>query len=557
MACIGSNYHAVGSSVAMNFLEAYHLVQDFTGGPSQPLRVVLSGTGDPLALYLKAAGARHGVAIDPLFIPFNTLPQYLLGGPDGTPEIFLLLPWDFAPELDWRSGIPLVMDKAVIVEGARATAERIQRRNACVGYLPAVVPPVLTDPDRMREILAILQGIAAGIGAFELPADGFSLTSYLGTGCPLRGASLGTIAIALVEAALRPRHESAKVLVSDLDNVMWRGVVAEDGLEGISFAPQGVGYRHFLYQTLLARLKNEGVLLAAVSRNDPEVALGPFRTGQMVLKEDDFVAIVASYHAKSAQVESLAEKLNLGLDAFVFVDDNEVELTEMGLKLPTVHCERFPARDDQLPGLLDRLNTHFRRLVVTPEDRERTSLYRRRLLGMVPSTAQGADLRAFLEGLEMTLVVHDRSVGDRERAVQLINKTSQFNINGRRVTDAEVARILAAGGRLFTATLTDKNGTHGEILAILIDGNEVVKSLVMSCRVFQRQAEFAFIAWLARGARPPRLFEVAETSRNEPARQFLTDPAFLPPANGRVEFDPTRFLKSHSDIGALIALVEP
>jgi len=541
----------------MNFLEAHRLVQSFAGGPSQPLRVVLSGTGDPLALYLKAAGAQRAVAVEPSFLPFNTLAQHLLGEPDPTPEVFLLLPWDLATELDWRSGIPLMIDQAEIVERARATAERIRRRNACVGYLPAVVPPLLADPDRTREILAILHSIVAGIGAFDLPPGTFSLTSYLGTGCPVAGGSLGAVATALVEAALQPRRESAKVLVSDLDNVMWRGVVAEDGLEGISFGPQGTGYRHFVYQTLLARLKNEGVLLAAVSRNDPEVALGPFRAGQMVLKEDDFVAIVASYHAKSAQVESLAEQLNLGLDAFVFVDDNEVELTEVGLKLPAVRCEPFPDRDEQLPGLLERLNTHFRRSAVTAEDRERTTLYRRRLSGMAPSTAQGADLRAFLEGLAMTLVVHDRSAGDRGRAVQLINKTNQFSINGRRIAEEEVAQILAAGGRLLTATLNDKNGTHGEILAILIDASDVVKAFVMSCRVFQRRAEFAFIWWLAGGARTPRVFEVEETSRNEPARQFLADPAFRHSGNGRVEFDSARFLKDHSDIGSLIQLVEP
>jgi FkbH-like protein len=541
----------------MTFLEAHRLVQSFAGGPARPLRVVLSGTGDPLVLYLRAAGAQRAVALEPSFLPFNTLAQHLLGEPDQTPETFLLLPWDLAPELDWRSGIPLTIDQAEVVERARATAERIRRRNACVGYLPAAVPPLLADPDRTRETLAILQGIAAGIGAFDLPSGAFSLTAYLGTGCPVGGGSLGAVAIALVEAALQPRHGSAKVLVSDLDNVMWRGVVAEDGLDGISFGPHGMGYRHFIYQTLLARLKSEGVLLAAVSRNDPEVALGPFRTGQMVLKEDDFVAVVASYHAKSSQVEALAEQLNLGLDAFVFVDDNEVELTEMRLKLPAVRCEPFPDREEQLPCLLDRLNAHFRRSVVTAEDRERTALYRRRLAGMVPSTAQGADLRAFLEGLAMTLVVHDRSLGNRERAVQLINKTNQFNINGRRVADEEVAAIVAAGGRLLTATLNDKTGTHGEILAILIDADDVVKSLVMSCRVFQRRAEFALMAWLAGGTRPPRVLEVAETSRNEPARQFLADPAFRLAGDGRVEFDAAHFLEAHADVGSLIHLVEP
>src|SRR5262249_16716974 len=257
------------------------------------------------------------------------------------------------------------------------------------------------------------------------------------------------------------------------------------------------------------------------------------------------------------QVELLAQQLNLGLDAFVFVDDNEIELAEMRLKLPAVRCEPFPQREDQLPDLLDRLNGHFRRSVVTAGDRERTTLYRRRLLGMAPSAAHGADLRAFLEGLAMTLVVHDRSTGDRGRAVQLINKTNQFSINGRRFAEEEVAQILAGGGRLLTATLNDKNGTHGEVLAILIDADGVVKAFVMSCRVFQRRAEFAFIGWLAGGARAPRVFEVEETSRNEPARQFLAEPAFRHSRNGRVEFDSARFLTDHSDVPSLIELVEP
>src|SRR5262245_33560591 len=160
MARVGGNHHAVRWSFAMNFLEAHRLVQSFAGGPSRPLRVVLSGTGDPLALYLKAAGAQRTVAIEPSFLPFNTLAQHILGEPDSTPEVFLLLPWDLASELDWRSGIPLMVDKAEIAERARATAERIRQRNACVGYLAAAVPPLLADPDQTREILAILHTIA-------------------------------------------------------------------------------------------------------------------------------------------------------------------------------------------------------------------------------------------------------------------------------------------------------------------------------------------------------------------------------------------------------------
>src|SRR5262249_18024454 len=155
---------------------------------------------------------------------------HLLGDPDKTSEAFLLFPWDFAAELDWRSGVPSAPDAAAIIDRARANAERIRRRPlARLAYVPAPVPPVFADPDRTREIIATLGGIAAGLGAVEIPSTCFSLASYLGTGCPIGGSSLGLVATALVDVALQSRRESAKVLVTDLDNVMWRGVVADEG----------------------------------------------------------------------------------------------------------------------------------------------------------------------------------------------------------------------------------------------------------------------------------------------------------------------------------------
>ncbi|MCC7127089.1 MAG: HAD-IIIC family phosphatase [Acidobacteria bacterium] len=540
----------------MTFLEAHRLVTGFSGGTSKALRIALSGVGDPLAIYLKAAATRHGIALEPQFLPFNTLHQHLLSPADGQTEVFLLLPWDLAPELDWRSGVPRTIDEAAVIDRARQIAASIARRHARVVYLPAPVPPVLPDAARLRALAFDLRAVAAAVGAVEAPADVFSLPSYFATGLAIAGGSLGAVGQMLIAAAFTSKPEPAKVVVTDLDNVMWDGVIAEDGLEGIHYGPLGAGYKHFVYQTLLARLKSEGILLAAVSRNDPEVARLPFQQGSMTLREDDFVSIVASYHAKSAQVAALAERLNLGLDAFVFVDDNEIELAEMHLELPGVRCEPFPKRDEDLPRALERISAHFDRPVITAEDRERTEMYRRRLAGMAPSDAQGGDLRAFLTGLDMSLALHDRSSGDRARAVQLINKTSQFNINGRRVTDEEVAAVLDAGGRLLTATLDDRNGTHGEILSILIDSDDVVRSFVMSCRVFNRRVEYAFLGSLARAARPPRVFEVATTSRNEPARTFLRSDAFSPDGDDRLRFDAERFLAEFGDDASLFRLVE-
>src|SRR4029453_17796696 len=189
-------------------------------------------------------------------------------------------------------------------------------------------------------------------------------------------------------------------------------------------------------------------------------------------------------------------------------------------------------------------------------DRERTELYRRRLAGMVPSDVAGADLTEFLRGLGMTLRVHDRSAGDRERAVQLINKTNQFNINGRRLSDGDVAAGLAAGGRLYTAALEDRTGSHGEVLGLLLTADGTVKSFVMSCRVLQRRAEPAFLTWLSGHPLGPRRFEVAVTPRNEPARKFLGDPAFAPSDAGVVAFDAEGSRRAHADDFALFKLVE-
>jgi FkbH-like protein len=277
----------------------------------------------------------------------------------------------------------------------------------------------------------------------------------------------------------------------------------------------------------------------------------------MPLQSSDFVAVVASYFSKSAQIRELARQLNLGLDAVVFVDDNPVELQEVAQQLPEVQCVAFPTHDDELPGLLADLQRRLGRREITAEDRNRTELYRRRLEGMVPQVEEGADLRDFLRDLKMRLVIHDRSTGDRTRAVQLINKTNQFNLNGRRVADEEVAAVLMAGGRLLTATLEDRTGSHGEILAMLITEDAQVTSFVLSCRVFQRRVETAFCSWLAQQPNRPLSMSFEATDRNEPFRMFLNDPSFSKVDAERMMWDASAFARDHALDLELFDLVAP
>lgn len=525
----------------MTFLEARQIVSTFQRGDPLPFLLAMSGTADPLDLFVRAAAAKRGRAAEMRALPFNTLGQALRAAPRPEErEVFLLLPWDFAPEADWRSGIPANPSSAAeLRSGAQRTADLlVARRAGRVLYVPAPLPPMLSDPAENASFAHWLLSLVWSLNGRVLPRDAFSLGIYLAAGCPIGGAWLGRIAEAVVDLALSEVAASSRVLVTDLDNVLWGGVIAEDGMEGIAFAPEGGGYRHFIFQSLLARLKREGVLLCAVSRNDGEVAREPLRSGRMLLGENDFVAVLASYHAKSAQIKQLANQLNLGLDSFVFVDDNPVELTEVSLALPDVRCVRFPQHDDDLAAFLNEVSSLFSRRATTSEDRERTEMYRRRLEGMVPSDLQGADLTRFLQDLKMTLTIHDRACGDRTRAVQLITKTNQFNLNGRRLTDVEVGAILDAGGRLFGATLTDRTGSHGEVLACLVAPDSTITSFVMSCRVFQRRVEYAFLAWLAARPSPPIGMHWAKTARNAPFQQFLCEVAGPTDGNGLVRLDP-------------------
>jgi FkbH-like protein len=519
----------------VKFLEAKRLVDGFEGGAPLPFLLSLSGSAEPFGLYLRAAAAKRGLNAIPRNLPFNTLAQSLRRERDGAEvEVMLLLPWDFVPESDWRSGPAGRADEAALREGALEVAQLVARRGARLLYLPAPIAPLLGDPQRNHALSLNLQGIAAGLGARMLPVDAFSLSGYFASGCPVGGEWIGRVAQDIVELAAPPLAAPKKVLITDLDNVMWSGGIAEDGLSGIAFDQDGRGYPHFVYQRFLRSLQSEGTLLAAVSRNDPDVALSPFHRRSMLLGEADFVAIIASYNAKSAQILELASQLNLGLDSFVFVDDNPVELAEVALALPAVRCVAFP-KADGLPGFFTDLAALFHRENVTAEDRERTALYRRRLEGLVPSALRGADISAFLKSLGMRLVINDRTREDRTRAVQLINKTNQFNLNGRRVTEEDVSAVLASGGRLYGASLTDRTGAHGEILACLVGKGGIIVSFVMSCRVFQRRVEHAFLAWLLSQPDPPVGMSWVSTPRNEPFARFLEEVrGERPPAEGVV-----------------------
>lgn len=509
----------------MKYLQAHRAVSALSAdAPTATLLLATSFQSENLDLYLQARHALAGQRLQVQHLPFNTLAQqsYTAASAD---EVWLMLPWDWLPETDWRTGLPpRPLDLADIEARLTALEQRLQQRRVPIVYLDAPLPPVMASQALQAQLVHRLRESAYRVNATLLDGRAFDLNAFLSSGVAIAGRSADAVAGVLYSAQYPSPRVPCKVLVTDLDQVMWHGIIGEDGVDGIQYRPEGSGYPHFLYQQALQRLKQSGTLIAAVSRNDADLARAPFEAGQMTLKDTDLVSILGSYQPKSAQIRHLLEQLSLGLDSVVFVDDNPVELSEVGTALPQVHCLRFPDTLAEFPNFLTKLMAHFEQDATSQEDQQRTELYRTRLKGMAPVAAEGADLTAFLASLAMTLTWHDRSQTQRDRALQLINKTNQFNLNGKRWTEDELNAVLADGGRLYSASLADAHGEHGEVVACLIDSEGCIRAWVMSCRVLQRQVEAVFLHVLAgqAGTTETLRFDRVNTERNRPMQDFLT-----------------------------------
>ena len=298
-----------------------------------------------------------------------------------------------------------------------------------------------------------------------------------------------------------------KVLVVDLDNTLWGGVVGETGPLGITLGETADGEAHRALQLYLQGLARRGVLLAVASKNNPDDAREPFGAHpDMVLALDDFAAFEASWDPKSAALRRIAEALGLGLDSFVFLADNPAEREHVRQALPEVEVVELP---DEPAGFVRALEAGlwFESVAITEEDRARNAQYaaeRRR--GELEK--QAGTLDEYLASLEMVADVRAIDGADLPRVVQLLAKTNQFNLTTRRHGEAQVRALLDAPGSVgLSLRLRDRFGDHGLVAVLLavplaaVDVRALlVDTWLMSCRVIGRTVEQALAGELIRRA---------------------------------------------------------
>lgn len=351
-----------------------------------------------------------------------------------------------------------------------------------------------------RVLLIDSEGIAAMFhGSWE---DSVLWSSAKVYPAPAILPTLGEHIVSLMRAEM---GMSQKLLVLDLDNTLWGGVIGEDGMNGITLGPpSALGERYRDFQQYLMNLKERGVLLALASKNNAaEVARVLHDHPYSVLRQEDFVASKVNWENKADNIRKIASELRLGLESFVFLDDNPVERSSVRRELPEVIVPEISGEPAESIAALDR-GLYFQTIRLTDEDRARNASY-------VATARQneisnlGGDLEEFLAELSMQIEYGPVDEQTSVRVAQLINKTNQFNLTTPRYSLEEVqARMTSSAYWCHWYRLKDRFADHGVIGVLIAQVAETqwsVDTWLLSCRVIGREVELFMLRDLIQCAR--------------------------------------------------------
>ncbi|MFI0897252.1 HAD-IIIC family phosphatase [Streptomyces sp. NPDC020983] len=367
--------------------------------------------------------------------------------------------------------------------------------------------------------------VAEGVAAHDA-----RLSSYAKAHLP--DALLAAFAAEVGQLAVQAAGRGRKCLVLDLDGTLWGGILAEDGVEGIEI---GEGYRgeaFASFQRVVKQLGSQGVLLAVASKNDLDAVRAALAGHPgMVLREDDFVRIVANWQPKPHNLRALAAELNIGVDSLVFVDDSAAEIGMVRATLPQVATVPVGADPAGHTGALLR-GGWFDTRELTAEDRARGGMYRTELART--DFQQGFDsVEEYLRALGVVVRLTEAAAADVPRVAQITLRTNQFNLTTQRLQPAEVAALAEDRDALVLAIgAADRFGSNGTVGAVFAHWEGTVlhlDNMLLSCRVFGRGIEQATLSTLLRHAAGHGATAVvgryAPTRKNAKLRDFL-------PANG-------------------------
>jgi FkbH-like protein len=535
--------------------------QDWSG-PRQRVAVIGSLTPDFSAKAIACAIYREGVLPQLYLGRYGAYVQELL---DPASDLHAFAPEAVVIAPDYRDVVTVLPigassdDVAAAIDAKAASFERLWRAAERIGatvYQQTIVPPergfrgmadrlapaseanqvdalnrALLERGAERVRFVDVERAARAIGLARWAPERF----YVNGKVPFDPQFL-PVYLRVFGAAWRGANARAKkALVLDLDNTLWGGVIGDDGVESIALGPDTpAGEAFSAWGAYVKGLSARGVVLAVCSKNDPQIAATGFTHPHSAFALDDFAAFECSWGDKATALRGIAKRLNLGLDALVFADDNAAECDLVRRELPEVGVVELGADPTAFVGLLER-DGWFEHDRYTREDAGRSASYaaRRQLEDAVESVS---DLGAFLSELEMvgTFVPADET--SLPRLAQLEQKTNQFNLTTRRYDEPSLRAMLARDDvRAFAFSLRDRHADHGLVSSMIVfrEGDAWrIDSWLMSCRIFSRTAEQFMLARLLEAARAEGvtriLGEYVATEKNGVASGLYSALGFVP-----------------------------
>ena len=499
------------------------IVQDM---PTVDVRLAGFSTTRGLAEYIALALAAGGVraAIDEA--PFADALSELLAETSSASDILIIqLDFEGAFPINWRQTAAEV--RAGVEERLEALVGALHARASrgttriLINTLPAATEPTagFIDHtfetgtaaliDRINRRLAEVSAACSGIALVDANAAMRSIAPdrradpklwYYGR-IAYSDEATRALGVAFAGLVLAGRRGPAKVLALDFDNTLWGGIYGDDGVDRLECGDDFPGSAFKAFQQECLRLKAQGMLLVGLSKNNPDAISVFERHPGMALTTDDFAATAIDWEPKAENIRKLAASLNLGLDSVVFLDDSPHEREAMRRLCPAVHVPEMPADPARRPRWLRALVATWPTRI-TDEDARRAEMYasERKAEALLSSSASYED---YLRSLCQILKVEPVTARSLPRAVQLHQRTNQFNLTTRRLSEVDIALLIddPLNAIALVGTALDKFGDHGITVAATArrDGDVGrIETFLMSCRVLKREIETAFLGELVR-----------------------------------------------------------
>jgi FkbH-like protein len=532
-----------------------------------PFRLGLLGNGtlDAIAPAIVASSLRHGFAMECVTVPFGTFAQQAY---DPASLIHrarcdaVLLALDaralplHGPAMDREEARTVVDGAVAVLDGLRSALHAGSGTTCIVQTLAAFPETLFGNADRRTSttsrylVDAFNERLIAGLtGSPDVLLDCAALAETVGLGrwhspaqwnlakLPFADAYVPVYADQVARLVGAIKGKSRRCLVLDLDNTVWGGVVGDVGMENIAIAEgDAVGEAFRSVQRFALELRERGVVLAVSSKNDDAVARRVFREHpDMLLRENHIAVFQANWKDKASNIKAISEELSLGLDAFVFLDDNPAERGIVRQMLPDVAVPELPADPAYYARTLAAAG-YFESTVFSPEDRQRADYYERNAKRVALQKELGG-LDEYLASLDMEITFSPFDAYGRDRIAQLINKSNQFNLTTKRYTPAEIAQLERDSDVLaLQIRLSDVFGDNGMISVVICRRADravwTIDTWLMSCRVLGRGVERMVLRELIARARACGIARLTgyfiPTGRNELVRDHYASLGFRP-----------------------------